>query len=61
MVRAPFADFTWRHARQLLTDQGRDDTSETAIAQVLAKLLRRAGKPPAGSEQVMARTRADEL
>ncbi|MGX1885371.1 Mu transposase C-terminal domain-containing protein [Streptomyces sp. NPDC055287] len=58
MVRAPFADFTWRHARQLLADQGRDDTSETAIAQVLAKLLRRSGKPPAGSEQVMARTRA---
>ncbi|WP_152646095.1 Mu transposase C-terminal domain-containing protein [Streptacidiphilus albus] len=58
MVRAPFADFTWRHARQLLADQGQDDTSETAIARVLAKLLHRSGKAPAGSEQVMARTRA---
>ncbi|MFJ2866598.1 Mu transposase C-terminal domain-containing protein [Kitasatospora sp. NPDC087314] len=58
MVRAPFADFTWRHARQLLADQGQDDTSETAIARVLANLLHRSGKAPAGSEQVMARTRA---
>lgn len=58
MVRAPFADFTWRHARQLLADQGQDDTSETAIARVLADLLYRSGKAPAGSEQVMARTRA---
>ncbi|MER5753663.1 Mu transposase C-terminal domain-containing protein [Streptomyces sp. NPDC002088] len=58
MVRAPFAGFTWRHARQLLADQGKDDTSETAVAQVLAKLLRRSGKAPAGSEQVLARTRA---
>lgn len=58
MVRAPFADFTWRHARQILADQGQDDTSETAVAQVLAKLLRRSGKPPAGSAHVLARTRA---
>lgn len=58
MVRAPFADFTWRHARQLLAGEGKDDTSETAVAQVLAKLLRRSGKPPAGSAQVLARTRA---
>lgn len=58
MVRAPFADFTWRHARQLLAEQGHDDTSETAIAHVIARLLRHAGKPPAGSERVIARNRA---
>ncbi|MFD4613110.1 Mu transposase C-terminal domain-containing protein [Streptomyces sp. NPDC058440] len=58
MVRAPFADFTWRHARQLLADQGGDSTSETAIAQVLASLLRRSGAPPTGSAHVLARTRA---
>ncbi|MFC5188130.1 Mu transposase C-terminal domain-containing protein [Actinomadura harenae] len=56
MVRSPFADFTWRHARQLLADQGADDTNETAIARVLARLLTRAGSPPEGSAQVVART-----
>ena len=48
MVRAPFADFTWRHARQLLADQGRDDTSETAIARALDDLLTRCERGPGG-------------
>ncbi|WP_322770243.1 Mu transposase C-terminal domain-containing protein, partial [Frankia sp. Cr1] len=29
MVAAPFADFTWRHARRLTASAGRDDTNET--------------------------------
>ena len=58
MVCAPFADFTWRHARRLAAQAGRDDTDETEIARVLDELLtraqngpvdrgRRAGWPPA--------------
>ncbi|MGR6924376.1 Mu transposase C-terminal domain-containing protein [[Actinomadura] parvosata] len=58
MVRAPFADFTWRHARQILAEQGLDGTNETAIARVLARLLNTVGNPPAESAQVVARTRA---
>jgi hypothetical protein len=58
MVRVPFADFTWRHARGLLAARGGDDTSETAVARVLADLLHRAGPAPAGSARVIARTRA---
>ena len=44
MVAAPFADFTWRHARQVLAARGQDDTSQDAIARVLADLLHRAGE-----------------
>lgn len=58
MVRVPFADFTWRHARTLLATRGEDDTSETAVARVLADLLHRAGPASAGSARVIARTRA---
>jgi len=29
MISAPFADFTWRPARKLTAQAGRDDTSET--------------------------------
>ncbi len=55
MVQAPFADFTWRHARQILTERSCDNTDETAIARVLADVLHRAGtKASAG---VAARTR----
>jgi len=54
MVSAPFAEFTWRHARRLAAQNGRDDTSETEIARVLEGLLARAqagpaDRPPAGS------------
>jgi len=64
MVAAPFADFTWRHARRLAGQTGRDDTNETEVARVLDELLTRAGAgPQAGapvdkaSARVAARTR----
>jgi putative transposase len=60
MISAPFADFTWRHARRLTAQAGRDDTSEAEIARVLDELLTRAQSgPPAdkASARVAARTR----
>jgi hypothetical protein len=56
MVSAPFADFTWRHARDILTARGQDDTGQTAIARVPGSLLARAGNGP--SSRVAARTAA---
>ena len=56
MVAAPFADFTWRYARQVLAGRGGDDTDQAAVARVLADLLHRAkGGPP---DRVIARTSA---
>jgi hypothetical protein len=55
-VSAPFADFTWRHARSLLTARGADDTNEIAIAAVVEQLLNRAETGP--DRRVIARTRA---
>jgi len=54
MVSAPFADFTWQHARRaaVARDPSADET-DTAIA--LEDLLRRAGNGPEGS---MPRNRA---
>jgi hypothetical protein len=57
MVAQPFADFTWRHARKIAAERGLDDASETAVAVVLAGLLRRAGQGP-GSQRALARARA---
>ena len=60
MISAPFADFTWRHARRLAAQAGRDDTSQTEVARVLDELLTRAqAGPPAdkASARVAARTR----
>jgi putative transposase len=60
MVAAPFADFTWRHARKLAAQAGRDDTSETEVARVLDELLTRAQAGPAtdkATARVAARTR----
>jgi len=64
MVAAPFADFTWRHARRLTAQAGRDDTSEAEVARVLDELLTRAqAGPPAAkdkdkaSARIAARTR----
>jgi hypothetical protein len=31
-VSAPFAEFTWRHARKLTADRGLDDTNESEVA-----------------------------
>lgn len=55
-VSAPFADFTWRHARSLLAARGGDDTNETAIAAAVAQLLDRAETGP--DRRVVARARA---
>jgi len=57
MVTAPFADFTWRHARRLAAESGRDVT-ETEIARTLDALLTRAehGPDKAGA-RITARTR----
>ncbi len=55
-VTAPFADFTWRHARSVLAAQGADDTDEGAIAAVVEELLTRARTGP--DRKIAARTRA---
>jgi putative transposase len=60
MVSVPFADFTWRHARRLTAQTGRDDTNETEVARVLDDLLTRAqAGPPVdkASARIAARTR----
>lgn len=59
MVAAPFAEFTWRHARRLAAEAGRDDTNETEVARVLDDLLTRAQAGPVdkASDRIAARTR----
>jgi hypothetical protein len=59
MVSAPFAEFTWRHARKLTAGRGLDDTNETEVARVLDDLLTRAQAGPADkrSGRVTARGR----
>ena len=59
MISAPFAEFTWRHARRLAAEGGLDDTSETQIARVLEDLLTRAQAGPVDkvADRVTARTR----
>ena len=59
MVSAPFAEFTWRHARTLTAQRGGDDTNETEVARVLDALLTRAEAGPVDkrSDRVAARTR----
>jgi len=64
MISAPFADFTWRHARRLAAQTGRDATNETEVARVLDELLARAEAGPGvgrtvdkTSARVAARTR----
>jgi putative transposase len=59
MISAPFAEFTWRHARRLASEKGKDDTNETEVARVLDDLLTRAQAGPAGkrTDRIAARTR----
>jgi transposase InsO family protein len=59
MVSAPFAEFTWRHARTLTAQRGGDDSNETDVARVLDDLLTRAQAGPVDkrSDRVAARTR----
>jgi hypothetical protein len=54
----PFAEFTWRAARQLVADRGGDDTNETDVARALDALLTRAGAGPARQRRAVARTRS---
>lgn len=59
MVAAPFADFTWRHDRQLAAERGLDPRNETDVARALDELLTRAGAGPGDkSTRIAARTRA---
>jgi putative transposase len=61
MVSAPFADFTWRHARRLAAARGLTDATETDVARVLDELLTRVGENPnqdKATARVVARTRA---
>jgi hypothetical protein len=58
MVTAPFADFTWRHARKLAAEAGLDDANESVIAQILDDLLTRAAHgPDTTAAKVVGRTR----
>ena len=59
MVGAPFAEFTWRHARTLAAEKGLGDTNETEVARVLDDLLSRAQAGPVSklSDRIAARTR----
>jgi putative transposase len=60
MVGAPFADFTWRHARRMAAARGLPDDNETEVARVLDELLTRAAGGPVdkATARVVARTRA---
>ncbi|MEU2801665.1 Mu transposase C-terminal domain-containing protein [Streptomyces sp. NPDC006863] len=59
LVNAPFADFTWDHARRLAAAAGLDDSNEAAVARVLDALLTRAEHgPDSRTAWVIARTRA---
>jgi transposase InsO family protein len=60
MVAAPFADFTWRHARRLATAATPgEQVTEAEVARALDELLTRAEHgPDRASAKVAARTRA---
>ncbi|MQS10994.1 transposase [Streptomyces kaniharaensis] len=58
MVQQPFAEFTWRYARRIATERGMDSSNETAVAVLLAGLLRRAEAGPGPEQRATARTRA---
>ncbi|VAZ69577.1 hypothetical protein LAUMK40_05740 [Mycobacterium kansasii] len=59
MISAPFAEFTWRHARIITAERGQDDRNETEVARVLDDLLTRAQAGPVDTRTdcVAARTR----
>ncbi|OJF15420.1 Mu transposase C-terminal domain-containing protein [Couchioplanes caeruleus] len=61
MVAAPFADFTWRAARQIVAGQGGDTSQQSEVAHALHDLLTRAAgpsAPDAHARRVRARTAA---
>ncbi|MGV4926885.1 Mu transposase C-terminal domain-containing protein (plasmid) [Streptomyces sp. BHT-5-2] len=58
LVNAPFADFTWDHARRLAAAAGLDDANEADVARVLDALLTRAEHgPDIRTARVLGRTR----
>ncbi|PZH09167.1 integrase [Streptomyces sp. NTH33] len=58
LVNAPFADFTWQHARRLAAEAGLDDTNEAVVARVLDELLTRAEHgPDKRTAKIVGRTR----
>ncbi|GII56031.1 hypothetical protein Pth03_44200 [Planotetraspora thailandica] len=57
MISPPFADFTWRAARQIVTDAGADSSDETAVARALNNLLTRASQGPS-RRRIAAKTKA---
>lgn len=59
MMSAPFAEFTWRHARTITAERGHDDRNETEVARVLDDLLTRAQAGPVDTrtDRIAARTR----
>jgi len=63
MVAAPFAEFTWRHARALTAQRGGDDSNQTQVARVLDDLLTRAAAGPVDKriDRVAARTRLTSI
>ena len=58
LARQPFADFTWRAARQIVAQRGGDDTDQAAVAAALERLLARAGEGPVRQRRTAARTRS---
>ncbi|MDH6112314.1 transposase InsO family protein [Kitasatospora sp. MAP12-15] len=56
LLAVPFADFTWRRARELLALKGMNDTDQAAVAAAVQQLLTRAEKGP--DRKVAARTKA---
>jgi transposase InsO family protein len=58
MVGRPFADFTWRAARQIAAERGTDTTDQTAVARALDDLLTRSSQAPSRPRRAAARNRA---
>ncbi|MEV4049625.1 Mu transposase C-terminal domain-containing protein [Amycolatopsis sp. NPDC049688] len=58
LVGRPFADFTWRAARKIVSDRGGDPTHQAAVAAALDTLLTLADRGPTGQRRAAARTRS---
>jgi len=58
MVRAPFADFTWRQARRVAAERGGDPCDQTTLAGILDELLARAQKGPVPADRAVTRALA---
>ncbi|MFJ8391866.1 Mu transposase C-terminal domain-containing protein [Streptomyces sp. NPDC094144] len=58
LIRQPFADFTWRYARNIAASRGVDATKESSVAVVLAGILQRAEEGPGPDRRATAKARA---